>query len=85
MDSISNQSNLLSIEVHLVFFDAIALLCDALGPSVFKYHQDRIEKLAAPSSDLLLDCLNDFDVHGYQYYFSILRIGKKSLGPSSGK
>ena len=58
--SISNQPNLFPVEIHLFCFDVIALLCDALRPTVFKCHQPRTEKVRVLSIDPLLNCLHDF-------------------------
>ena len=44
-ESISNQPNVFLVEIHLFFFDVIALYCDALRPTVFKCHQPRTEKV----------------------------------------
>ena len=44
-ESICNQPNLFPIEIHLLFFDVIALYCDALRLTVFKCHQPRTEKV----------------------------------------
>ena len=57
---ISNQPNLFPVEIHLFFFDVIALYYDALRPTVFKCHQPRTENVKVLSIDPLLNCRPDF-------------------------
>ena len=52
--------NLFPVEIHLFFFDVIALQFDAHKPTVFKCHQPRTEKVRVLSIDPLLSCLHSF-------------------------
>ena len=52
-ESISNHPNLFPVETQLFCFDVIALLCDAIRPTVFKCHHPRIEKVRVLSVDPL--------------------------------
>ena len=61
-ESIINEINLFLVEIHLFFFDVIALWCDPLRPTVFTCHQSRMEKVRVLSADPLLSCRHDFFV-----------------------
>ena len=67
-ESKSNQPNLFPVEIHLFFFDVIALQCDAHRPTVFKCHQPRTEKVRVLSIDPLLNCHHDIPDSLYRFH-----------------
>ena len=82
-ESISNQPNLFPVEIHLFFFDVIALYCDALRPTVSKCHQSRTEKVRVLSMDPLLNCRHDFFIRSEMIsFFKFGKPGARFWGPN---
>ena len=85
---IRNHPNLFPVEIHLFFFDVIALECRILRSTVFKCHQPRTKNVRVLSIGPLLNSRHAFFVRPEMtsmIFFFKFGNRKKSLGDRSGK